>query len=163
MQKQNKIKELVILLPLARENLTSYLSPILGQYGIRNSDFLTQFVQEFNKLTENMYADDLEQSLEDTSSSLLPDFDLIIPVKLIIFKGNRFEIRLQTPPLGYLNSLTYERISRRLKNFSTFYKINYLRYAFLNKSFLESSTDLFFCNSKALKHQYKTFRKSINI
>lgn len=163
MQKQKKIKTIVILLPLARENLTGFLSPILGQYGIRNSDFLAQFVQEFNKLTENVYADDLEESLEDSSSSLLSEFDLTVPVKITIFKGNRFELSLQTPHMGYLLSRTYESISSHIEDIATYFKINYVRYAFLHKSFLENSNDLFFCYSEALKHQYKNFRKANKI
>lgn len=109
-----KLKEVLILVPLHRDNLTSYLSPILGQYGIRNSDFLKVFVDEFNKSTDFAFEKLIALEGVDSGNSL-SDFELTVPVKLKIFKAGKYEISILPPHLGFLFSSKFGRFRRRLR------------------------------------------------
>lgn len=115
--KKAKIKELLILLPLDRENLTSFLSPILGQFGIKNPDFINAFISEFNKISNNVFAEDFKESLQEPNSSLL-DLDLIVPVSVIVFRGGKFELFIKPPTVGFLFTVDYAKFRKRRRRYT---------------------------------------------
>ena len=42
------IKKILVLVPIGADNLSSTLSPVLGQYGINSGDFLEQLSSDMN-------------------------------------------------------------------------------------------------------------------
>jgi len=55
MSNKKYIKSFLLLISFRDVNISSYLSPILSQYNIKNDDFLQLFVVKFNELTRNFY------------------------------------------------------------------------------------------------------------
>lgn len=108
---KNKIKVVTIMFPLHRENLTSYLSPILGQYGIKNSDFINMFVSAFHEKTKNIFLDDF--NTEDVESDGLLEYELFIPSTLTVFKNNKYFLETQFPTVGSIYGTTFKK--RRIK------------------------------------------------
>ena len=103
------LKEIVILIPKHHPNMVSFLTPILGLYGINVKEFINDF---------------------ETKTRFI-SFDIIIPVKVRITKIKTFEMFLKTP---YITS-----ILSNLPNFSlnnpnltvlVFYKISLLKSIF---------------------------------
>lgn len=117
-----------------REGLTSYLSPILGQYGIKNIDFISTFVEEFNKKTNNYLASQLNS--EKIEEKGLVDFELTIPVKLKAYKAGKFTITIKYPNLTFIQR---EYIKKKKKLFKL------LRHAGTGVTFAKA-----FVNSKKL-------------
>lgn len=63
-------KNLLILLPKYKENMNSFLAPILGLYGIN----IQEFIEEFEDKT------------------IFINFDIVIPIKIILYKTKSYEM-----------------------------------------------------------------------
>jgi hypothetical protein len=93
------LKQITILIPKYHNNMLSFLTPILGLYGINVKDFINEF----------------------ESKSKFINFDVIIPVTVRITKIKTFSIDLRTPYVSsVLNSLD---LPFKALNVLTFYKI----------------------------------------
>ena len=132
--KINKI--LTLLLPLNQETLTSYLSPILGQFNIKNNEFLKQFILDFNNFTNFIFKENFSDFLND-KSKILADLDLIIPLNLIIFFNNKYQIIFKLPSVNML--LNFFFIEFNLYNnkskyiyYLSLYKIAFLKSIIIN-------------------------------
>jgi hypothetical protein len=90
------LKEIVILIPKYHQNMVSFLTPVLGLYGIN----VKEFINEFNNKTRFI------------------KFDIIVPTRVKISKIKTFEISIKTP---YISS-----IISNLPAFSTYSKLNLL-------------------------------------
>lgn len=109
---KNQTKNVSVMFPAHRENLTSYLSPILGQYGIKNSDFIATFVPNFHNVTNNSFL--LDSNTENIEAEgLINYYDLFVPCRLIILKGGQFLIEPQFPHVGSVVRVSYKK--RRYK------------------------------------------------
>ena len=109
------------MLPLHREGLTSYLSPLLGQYGIKNIEFVTNFVAAFNEKTQSMYSGDI---MVDDLELGLSDEVLFIPIALTVYKNGKYIIETGYPSVGSIYQTTSKKKRRfyRYKNFYRNYK-----------------------------------------
>lgn len=90
------LKEVVILIPKYHPNMVSFLTPVLGLYGIN----VKEFINEFNIKTRFV------------------KFDIIVPVRVKISKIKTFEILVKTP---YVSSIV-----SNLPSFSSGSKLNLL-------------------------------------
>jgi hypothetical protein len=145
-------KNLTLLLPLNQETLTSYLSPILGQFNIKNNEFLKQFILDFNNFTNFIFKEAFSDFLND-KSKILADLDLIIPLNLIIFFNNKYQIIFKLPSVNTL--LNFLFIELNLYNNSS----KYLYYLSLYKiAFLKSILINYGFNNKMIKGNYFQIR-----
>jgi hypothetical protein len=87
-------KNFLILLPLSRENISSFLSPILGLYSIKPKDFLERFIEQFNLLTQNRYRGDFSDFLFEETSCLSLTTNITVPIKIAIINFEKFEYNL---------------------------------------------------------------------
>lgn len=158
------------MLPLHREGLTSYLSPLLGQYGIRNIDFVTTFIQAFNAKTLDVYAssisaDDLELGLSDELLS--------VPTRLTVYKNGKYKIDIERPFIGSLFNLAFKkrrRFHRQGTPYRNFKKLFHLslfsRYGTSTLGAMEQlyEKDRFynFENDLFLKQNYAAVRNSLH-
>lgn len=149
-----------MLVPLHRENITSYLSPILGQYGIRNSDFLNNFVEEYNKQTNFIFANEI--STENVDTHGLSDFELTVPVRLTVYKGGKYKIKTLLPHVGSLFSSYFtssRRFVRKEKSYRNFNKLLKLASIRANATGFNPSAAGF---NKAVKDYYGMIRNTLH-
>jgi hypothetical protein len=93
------LKQITILIPKYHSNMVSFLTPILGLYGINVKEFINEF----------------------EAKSRFVNFDVTIPVTVKITKIKTFSIALRTP---YVSSIINNlNISYKSLNILTFYKI----------------------------------------
>jgi len=111
-----RTKQIRVLFPLHRENLTSYFSPILGQYAIKNSEFINVFLSMFNDFTNNRFKDSLNIDNAD-ENGLYPNMELYIPLIVNIYKGGKFSLIIALPSLGFLYSKCFKKRRRYYKRF----------------------------------------------
>lgn len=155
---KNQIKKIFVMFPLHRQGLTSYLSPILGQYGIRNGDFITAATVDFHKLTNNSFLNDFNN--EDVEAQGLLNYELSIPISLKIYKGGKYELNSLLPHVGFLYraALKKRRIKRKkmklYRNWKKFYLLSIysLTCEFNNNNF----------NDKMLFQRYLNVRNSLH-
>lgn len=76
------LKDLLILIPKKHNNLVSFLTPILGLYGINVREFINEF---------------------ESRTSFI-DLDIIIPVKLEVSKIKTYNILFKTPYISNIVS-----------------------------------------------------------
>lgn len=110
-----KLKTIRVMFPLHREGLTSFLSPILGQYAIKNSEFISDFVAKFNLFTKNSFKEQLNIESADSGGALYSE-TLFIPLLVKIYKGGKFDITVNQPALGFLYSNTFKKKRRFYRN-----------------------------------------------
>lgn len=163
---KNQIKNVSIMFPLHRENLTSYLSPILGQYGIKNSDFINTFVVNFHKNTNNVFVDDFNK--EDLEiRGLLDYFELFIPVNLIVFKGGQYLLDPILPHVGsvYRVSFKKRRIRRRrfklLRNWKKILQFSLFSFQLKNTEFTKIDNTLIPNLISSAKKNYLQVRNTL--
>ena len=112
-------KEILILIPLYKEkNLISFLSPILGQYGVNVNNFINQlinFTKDYNK-------------------------DLLLPVKVYILKNKECFFNIESLRVNFL----MKNIILCL-NIIDIYKISLIKSVF-NYVFNKNITKIYFRN-----------------
>jgi hypothetical protein len=106
------LKKIIILIPKNKENMLSFLAPIIGIHGIK----INLFIEEFEKKTKRF------------------GLDFIIPVHVIIYKINTYDLTIKVPYISFfLNEFNFNisvlyifklAIIKSLFNFF-FIKINY--------------------------------------
>lgn len=103
------LKEIIILIPKYHTNMVSFLTPILGLYGINVKEFINDF---------------------DTKTKFI-NFDVIIPTLVRISKIKTFEIILKTPyVVSILSNLPNFSITRPNIDLLSIYKISLLKSIF---------------------------------
>lgn len=107
------IKRVKILFPLHRGALTSYFSPILGQYAIKNSEFIIKFIEDFHSISNNLFKS--EFSAESTEDEGFYSEELLIPLHLLVYKGGKFGLQIKSPTTGFLLSITSKKRRRIYK------------------------------------------------
>lgn len=108
------LKEIVILIPKYHNNMVSFLTPILGLYGINVKEFINEFELKTKFVT----------------------FDVVIPTSVKISKIKTFEIILKTPYIiPLLSNLEEFSINKPNINILSIYKISLLK-SLLSTSFL---------------------------
>lgn len=111
---KNRVKTVRLFFPLHRESLASYLSPILGQYAIKNTDFISEFVKKFNIVTDNVFKDLISLESAEAGGSLYDEI-LFVPVYLDVYKGGKFNMEIKNPSLGFLFSNMFKKRRRIYK------------------------------------------------
>lgn len=106
-----KLKQVRVLFPLSKENLSSYFSPILGQYAIKNTEFIAAFIKQFHERTSNIFllAFNSEPSEE---RGLYDNEELVVPLLLNIYKGGKFTILVGALSAGFLFSTCFKKRKR---------------------------------------------------
>ncbi len=100
------LKEIIILIPKYHSNMVSFLTPILGLYGINVKDFINEFESKTKFIT----------------------FDVVIPTSVKISKIKTFEITLKTPYIvPLLSNLEGFSLSKPNVNILSVYKISLLK------------------------------------
>lgn len=157
---KNQIKQVFVMFPLHRQGLTSYLSPILGQYGIRNSDFITTAVADFHKLTNNTLLDDF--NTEDVETQGLINYELSIPILLKVYKAGKYSINAFLPHVGslYRAALKKRRVKRKKMKLYRSWKKFYQLSIYSTKKEISSTT--FLENSNFLNQKYLSVRNSLH-
>jgi hypothetical protein len=110
-----KLKTIRVLFPLHREGLTSYLSPILGQYAIKNAEFINDFIVRFNIFTKNSFKEQLNTEAAEAGGALYDEI-LFVPLLVSIYKGGKFNIVVNPPALGFLYSYAFKKRRRFYRN-----------------------------------------------
>lgn len=131
-------KKLLILLPLHRDNVTTYLATILGNFSLKATDSIIQFIEIFNHLTKFEYDEDFHNYLNGDVSYLC-SVSLVIPVQVQItsIEKNVYSLRLLNLNLPTLRSLIITFLAvKKKRNFFLFYKF----YIFLNDSIKQNVT-----------------------
>ena len=112
-------KEILILIPLYKEkNLISFLSPILGQYGVNVNNFINQlinFTKDYNK-------------------------DLLLPVKVYILKNKECFFNIESLRVNFLMKNIIPCL-----NIIDIYKISLIKSVF-NYVFNKNITKIYFRN-----------------
>lgn len=129
LKEKNILRKLLIILPLNQEGLTSYLSPILGQFNIKSELFLKQFVIEFNRFTNDIFINYFDDFLNN-KVNYLADIDLVIPLYLIIYRNGKFAFEFKTPSVGFLFRyiISFSKSNSNYKYiYYGIYKISYLK------------------------------------
>jgi hypothetical protein len=83
----------LILLPLSKENVSSYLSPILGLYSIKPSDFFEKFILQFNAITQFKYNADFVNFLAN-ETSYLSTVSITVPLEVSIINIEKVEYNI---------------------------------------------------------------------
>lgn len=127
------LKKITILIPKYHSNLTSFLTPILGLYGINVKDFIFDFQSKTNFI----------------------DFDVIIPISVTITKIKTYSISFKTPYVSFLLS--------NLNFFSLldFYKIFFIKYIYNNSYSLNSKSFLIKKNYTLLRNYFATVKRGL--
>lgn len=99
------LKEIIVLIPKNHPNLTSFLTPLLGLYGINVKEFITEF------LTRTRFL----------------NLDIIIPVSVSITKIKTFTIFFKTPYISSLINLSSDKL-----DILSFYKFFLIKSVFNN-------------------------------
>src|ERR1044071_2989936 len=94
------LKKIIVLIPKYKENMLSFLAPIIGIYGIK----INLFIEEFENKTKQF------------------DIDLIIPLEVIIYKINTFDLNIKLPYINFFLNELYSNI-----NILYFYKLIFLK------------------------------------
>jgi hypothetical protein len=103
------LKEIVILIPKYHTNMVSFLTPILGLYGINVKEFINDF---------------------DIKTKFI-NFDVIIPTLVRISKIKTFEIILKTPyVISILSNLPNFSVTRPNIDLLSIYKVSLLKSIF---------------------------------
>lgn len=96
------LKEVTILIPKYHPNMVSFLTPILGLYGINVKEFITDFEQKTKFIS----------------------YDVIIPIRVKISKIKTFEILVKTPyVISILSQISSFSLTKPDINILTFYKL----------------------------------------
>lgn len=122
------LKEIIVLIPKNHSNLNSFLTPILGLYGINLKDFINEFAEQ---------------------TKFINNFDIILPIKVLITKIKTFSMRLVSPYISSLLNLN----TNFIKNILNFYKIFLIKFV---------SCKILFKSSIILKKLYKNIRVYLN-
>lgn len=105
------LKEIIILIPKYHTNMVSFLTPILGLYGINVKEFINDF---------------------DIKTKFI-NFDVVIPTLVRISKIKTFEIILKTPyVVSILSNLSNFSITRPNIDLLSIYKISLLKSIFFS-------------------------------
>lgn len=152
---KKSMKSLLILLPLSRENIASYLSPILGQYSIKPKNFLFQFVDEFNILTDYIYDVDFDDFIND-KITFLSSVNLIIPVEFYwnTKKLEDYSFRIFWPTYWSMHDVFWNKKYRKI-NYLLHYRLFNLS---MNYTYFIKQEEQFI---KDLQNLYYFFRLSI--
>ena len=103
------LKEIIILIPKYHTNMVSFLTPILGLYGIN----VKEFINDFEIKTKFI------------------NFDVIVPVLVKISKIKTFEIILKTPyVISILSNLPNFSVTRPNIDLISIYKVSLLKSVF---------------------------------
>jgi len=103
------LKEIVILIPKYHTNMVSFLTPILGLYGINVKEFINDF---------------------DIKTRFI-NFDVIVPVLVKISKIKTFEIILKTPyVISILSNLPNFSVTKPNIDLLSIYKVSLLKSVF---------------------------------
>jgi hypothetical protein len=103
------LKEIIILIPKYHPNMISFLTPILGLYGINIKEFINDF---------------------DVKTRFI-NFEVVIPVVVKISKIKTFEIVLKTPfIISILSNLGGFSLTRPIISLLSIYKISLLKSIF---------------------------------
>ena len=103
------LKEIVILIPKYHTNMVSFLTPILGLYGINVKEFINDF---------------------DIKTRFI-NFDVIVPVLVKISKIKTFEIVLKTPyVVSILSNLPSFSVTKPNIELLSIYKLSLLKSIF---------------------------------
>ena len=103
------LKEIIILIPKYHTNMVSFLTPILGLYGINVKEFINDF---------------------DIKTRFI-NFDVIVPVLVRISKIKTFEIVLKTPyVISILSNLPNFSVTKPNIDLLSVYKVSLLKSVF---------------------------------
>jgi hypothetical protein len=103
------LKEIIILIPKYHTNMVSFLTPILGLYGINVKEFINDF---------------------DIKTRFI-NFDVIVPVLVKISKIKTFEIVLKTPYIiSILSNLPNFSVTKPNIDLLSIYKVSLLKSVF---------------------------------
>jgi hypothetical protein len=103
------LKEIIILIPKYHTNMVSFLTPILGLYGINVKEFINDF---------------------DIKTRFI-NFDVIVPVLVKISKIKTFEIILKTPyVISILSNLPNFSVTKPNIDLLSIYKVSLLKSIF---------------------------------
>lgn len=103
------LKEIIILIPKYHTNMVSFLTPILGLYGINVKEFINDF---------------------DIKTRFI-NFDVIVPVLVKISKIKTFEIILKTPyVISILSNLPNFSVTKPNIDLLSIYKVSLLKSVF---------------------------------
>jgi hypothetical protein len=106
-----ELKTIRILFPLHRDALTAYLSPILGQYAIKNNEFIAAFIENFHVVTQGVFKSVLNVEGAEAGGSLYNE-EVAIPLIVHIYKGGKFIMEVNTPTIGFLFSTCFKKRRR---------------------------------------------------
>jgi hypothetical protein len=110
------LKEIIILIPKYHTNMVSFLTPILGLYGINVKEFINDF---------------------DIKTKFI-NFDVIVPTLVRISKIKTFEIFLKTPyVISILSNLPGFSVTKPNIDLLSIYKVSLLKTIF-NSNFLQA-------------------------
>lgn len=103
------LKEITVLIPKYHTNMVSFLTPVLGLYGINVKEFITDF----------------------EAKTRFINFDIIVPVRVKITKIKTFEIFVKTPYItSILSNLEGFSLTRPNLNALILYKISLIKSIF---------------------------------
>ncbi len=103
------LKEIIILIPKYHTNMVSFLTPVLGLYGINVKEFINDF---------------------DIKTRFI-NFDVIVPVLVKISKIKTFEIVLKTPyVISILSNLPNFSVTKPNVDLLSIYKVSLLKSVF---------------------------------
>jgi len=171
-----RLKTIRVLFPLHREALAAYLSPILGQYAIKNNDFISEFIANFHIVTNDSFRGLLNVEGAEAGSSLYNE-QVLVPLILHIYKGGKFIIKINRPAVGFLFSTCFKKRRRfyrsvahsgdliGFRNYKKLVQISFFKLPLLveddNKNDVKkiASNNIFFSN---LCKQYKETRNALH-
>lgn len=105
------LKEITILIPKYHHNLVSFLTPVLGLYGINVKEFITEFELKTRFI----------------------NFDVTIPVRVRISKIKTFQISIRTPYIiSILSNIPDFSLPKSSLSALTVYKLTLLKSVFGN-------------------------------
>lgn len=134
------IRHVTLLIPLNSETLSSYLTPILAQYGIKFLDFVSDFIMQFSKYSSKSFPG-LFDKYHLGGSRVLSNEDLIIKVILTFNQIGKYNITFEHPPVNFLlnyfiNSNFYK--FNKTSIICTIYKLAYVlvsNFGFINNNY----------------------------
>lgn len=116
------LKEITILIPKYHPNMVSFLTPILGLYGINVKEFINDFEIKTKFIS----------------------FDVIVPTTVKISKIKTFEIFLRTPyVMSLLSNLEGFSLNKPNLNVLSIYKISLIKAIFRNNFLLNLHKNIY--------------------
>jgi len=108
-------RKIPLLISLNSDTLSSYLTPILAQFGIKYTDFLAIFIKEFEIFSNNIFTDLFIKDILLVDIKKLSTYDLIIRTTIILDYSGKYVLEFERPSISFMILYFLRKRYRRIR------------------------------------------------